>query len=85
MNITIKFKNAEDAAKVDFTRMGVIDGRSIDGTVVSVDLDLEEWIDAAMQANPSRPAPLTLNIPVTIGIITATLAACGVWPESITS
>lgn len=81
--IVINFKTAEDAAKVDLTRLGTVTGGTRDRLTFSVELDLAEWIDAAFEANPTRaPAPVP-TVVVAVGIITATLAACGVWPESI--
>ena len=63
----VKFRSAEDAARVDLTRVGVVAGASGNGLTVEVEPQIDGW--------GSVPEG-TRN-----EIVRSTLAAAGVWAE----
>jgi hypothetical protein len=73
MNFRITFRTAEDRDKVDLTRLGFIKGATDDGRTVRVEMNLNKFAEGYVVVSP----------PLAVGIIAATLAACGVEPESI--
>ncbi|MEO5664036.1 MAG: hypothetical protein ABIR39_12200 [Nocardioides sp.] len=71
--LTVKFRNAEEAARCDLTRLGNVAAASEDGLTVRVeDVDLAEWA-------PGRSRHVETD--QTLGVIRAAMAACGVWAE----
>ena len=42
---TFVFRNEEEAARVDLTRIGAVNATSVDGLTVDVEVDFSEWAD----------------------------------------
>ena len=71
-NLTIRFRNAEEAARCDLTRLGNVAAASEDGLLVRIeDVDFDQW-----PANSRHP-----ETGFAMQVIAAAMAACGVWVE----
>lgn len=70
--LTIKFRNPEEAARCDLTRLGNVAAASQDGLTVTIeDIDLSEWQGQSRHLETDNE----------IAAVRAAMAACGVWVE----
>lgn len=71
MEWVFAFKTAEQAERFDPTRLGIAAGGSDDGLRVVVEMDFESW-DAPVDG---------IDRDVLKGIVAASLASAGLWPQ----
>lgn len=72
-SLTFRFRNAEEAARCDLTRLGNVAAASEDGLLVRIeDVDFDQW---------EVHTRTVVDEDEQHAVIRAAMAACGVWVE----